>query len=153
MDFNLKNAIIIIDEGHNIAAEAESCQTKQFDNNDIMLCYKELKMLKANKEYYNMYLKEKAKSDPQFFLRSDPSDFQNIKSQMNLIKKFIREPQSFVAEKFDLQKNALEKDLEESQQGQKIFHEISLLKVFPHIEYLQISFQRILEDSCKPNSY
>lgn len=52
LEVDLTNTIIIIDEAHNIASEAESCQTKEFVDKDFMLFNIDLKMLSANIEYY-----------------------------------------------------------------------------------------------------
>ncbi len=142
MEFNLKNAIIIIDEGHNIAAEAESCQTKQFDNKDIIRIYSELNMLEANINYFKSSRIELLK-----FFKSTPDDVRNVKSQLNLIKDFIKAPQTFVSEKFNLDVNNLENELKKSNQTQNVFHEVSLIKVFPQIDLLSLSIDRIVTDS------
>ena len=79
LDVNLTNTIIIIDEGHNIASEAESCQTKEFDNKDFMLFYIELKMLNANIEYYK---KNQIERNEFTLLESNASDYDNVYRQL-----------------------------------------------------------------------
>jgi|LauGreDrversion4_2_1035121.scaffolds.fasta_scaffold120432_4 hypothetical protein len=48
LQINLTNKIIIIDESHNVVSEAESCQTKEFNNKDFMSFYIELNMMREN---------------------------------------------------------------------------------------------------------